>query len=75
MKQIDNLIRTAVLLCVVALAAAPAYALAPLTDVPYCAPGSNPSPTGAPIDGGASLLLASGAAYAVRHLRKRKSQR
>ena len=71
MKQIDNLMRTAALLFVVALAAAPAYALNPVPTVPIC----NPSPTGAPIDGGASLLLASGAIYAVRHLRQRKSQR
>jgi hypothetical protein len=32
-----------------------------------------PTPvTGAPIDGGISILLASGAAYAVRHLRQRR---
>lgn len=31
-----------------------------------------PDPTGAPIDGGVSLLLAGGAAYAVRHLRRRR---
>ncbi len=34
-------------------------------------PGT-PDPTGAPIDGGVSLLLAGGAAYAVRHLRRRR---
>ena len=30
-----------------------------------------PTPTGAPIDGGISVLLAGGAAYAVRRLRRR----
>ena len=30
-------------------------------------------PTGVPIDGGASLLLAGGAAYGLRKLRKRRS--
>jgi hypothetical protein len=34
--------------------------------------GPTPDPTGAPIDGGVSLLLAGGAAYAVRHLRRRR---
>ncbi|GAB3824084.1 PID-CTERM protein-sorting domain-containing protein [Hymenobacter jeollabukensis] len=33
-------------------------------------PGA-PEPTAVPIDGGASLLLAGGAAYALRRLRKR----
>lgn len=38
----------------------------------HAQPGSGgPTPQGAPIDGGASLLLASGAAYAVRQLRRR----
>ncbi|RZK61571.1 MAG: hypothetical protein EOO59_04720 [Hymenobacter sp.] len=38
------------------------------------APGSGgPTPTpGVPIDGGISVLLASGAAYAVRRLRQRR---
>ncbi|WP_375374090.1 PID-CTERM protein-sorting domain-containing protein [Hymenobacter aerilatus] len=31
-----------------------------------------PPPTHAPIDGGASLLLAGGAAYMVRRIRKNK---
>lgn len=46
----------------------------------YAQPGSGgptpgtppPNPTGAPIDGCVSLLLAGGAAYAVRHLRRRR---
>ena len=71
MKQINMLIRIAAVLFVLVLVAAPAYAVHPVPVVPIC----NPAPTGAPIDGGASLLLASGAVYAVRHLRKRKSQR
>lgn len=34
-----------------------------------------PSPAAVPLDGGASLLLASGVAYGLRHLRqRRKSQ-
>ena len=32
------------------------------------------SPTAVPLDGGASLLLASGAAYALRRLRRRRRQ-
>ena len=32
----------------------------------------NPDPTAVPIDGGASLLLAGGAAYALRRLRQRR---
>ncbi|MBJ6145707.1 PID-CTERM protein-sorting domain-containing protein [Hymenobacter sp. BT559] len=35
-------------------------------------PGSGgPTPTGVPIDGGISVLLAGGAVYAVRRLRRR----
>ena len=33
------------------------------------------APTPAPIDGGASLLLASGAAYGLRKLRQRRAQK
>ena len=36
------------------------------------APTSPTSPTAVPLDGGASLLLAAGAAYGLRHLRNRK---
>lgn len=32
-----------------------------------------PPPTGVPIDGGASLLLAGGAAYGLRKLRQRRA--
>ncbi|GAB2941275.1 hypothetical protein GCM10027048_02180 [Hymenobacter coalescens] len=39
------------------------------------APGNEPpaDPTAVPLDGGASLLLAGGAAYALNRLRKRKT--
>ncbi|RTQ46813.1 hypothetical protein EJV47_20795 [Hymenobacter gummosus] len=36
-------------------------------------PGNQPDPTAVPIDGGASLLLAGGAAYALNRLRKRRT--
>ncbi|TGE19288.1 PID-CTERM protein-sorting domain-containing protein [Hymenobacter elongatus] len=35
--------------------------------------GPRPSATTAPIDGGASLLLAAGAAYGLRRLRQRRA--
>ena len=35
-------------------------------------PDPDPDPTVTPIDGGASLLLAAGAAYGLKRLRKRK---
>ena len=37
-------------------------------------PGGNAGSTGVPIDGGASFLLAGGAAYAVRKLRARRKK-
>jgi hypothetical protein len=37
--------------------------------------GGPSAPTGVPIDGGASLLLASGAAYGLRKLRQRRAQK
>ncbi|RTQ46904.1 hypothetical protein EJV47_21220 [Hymenobacter gummosus] len=38
-------------------------------------PGNTtPGPTAVPLDGGASLLLAGGAAYALRQLRRRRAQ-
>ncbi|WP_425402121.1 PID-CTERM protein-sorting domain-containing protein [Hymenobacter norwichensis] len=62
----------------------PAHALNPIFEIhvhgpgcqPGCGSGNNPapSPTGAPIDGGVSLLLAGGAAYAVRRIRKGNKQ-
>ncbi|RTQ49591.1 hypothetical protein EJV47_12270 [Hymenobacter gummosus] len=36
-------------------------------------PGNQPDPTAVPIDGGASLLLAGGAAYALNRLRRRRA--
>lgn len=41
----------------------------PLLDPPV------PAPAGAPIDGGASLLLAGGASYILRRLQKRRKAR
>lgn len=69
MSLLFNLLRSAAIVCVLTLAASSAHALTPLPQVPtqQC-----PDPTGAPIDGGASLLLASGAAYAVRRIRLAK---
>lgn len=36
--------------------------------------GTPPDPTAVPIDGGASLLLAGGAAYGLRKLRQRRTR-
>ena len=36
--------------------------------------GPSPLPNGAPIDGGASLLLAGGAAYVVRQIQQRRKK-
>ena len=36
-------------------------------------PGTPPAPTETPLDGGASLLLAGGVAYALRRLRPRRA--
>jgi len=36
-------------------------------------PGDQTPATGVPIDGGASLLLASGAAYGIKKLRRRRA--
>ncbi|RTQ52108.1 hypothetical protein EJV47_03515 [Hymenobacter gummosus] len=60
------------LLPLLALAAAPALAQTdPGSGGPV--PGNQPpDPTAVPIDGGASLLLAGGAAYALRRLRQRR---
>jgi parvulin-like peptidyl-prolyl isomerase len=50
----------------------PLVALLLLALTSYAQPGSGgPAPTGVPIDGGISVLLAGGAAYAVRRLRRR----
>ena len=50
------------------LAAAPALAQAPGSG----GPSPTPTPTGVPIDGGASLLLASGVALGLKKLRNRR---
>lgn len=36
-------------------------------------PGTGSGPTAIPLDGGAGLLLAAGAAYGLRRLRKRRN--
>lgn len=36
--------------------------------------GPTPDPTAVPLDGGASLLLASGVAYGLRRLRQRRQR-
>ena len=58
----------AVLLLLLLLAGASTRAQDPGSGGPQ--PGT-PDPTAVPIDGGASLLLAGGAAYALRRLRRR----
>ena len=65
MKELFQFVRFAIILFLVAQTTTPAQALHPVPSVPDCPPA-----TGAPIDGGASLLLAGGAAYAVRRIRK-----
>lgn len=47
-----------------------AHAQAPISTGP--APQPPTAPTAVPLDGGASLLLASGVAYGLRHLRRRQ---
>ncbi|NML64122.1 hypothetical protein HHL22_02785 [Hymenobacter sp. RP-2-7] len=69
MNFLLNLLRSAAAVCVLSLLASSAYAMDTLPTVPR---QDVPSPTGVPIDGGASLLLASGAAYAVRRIRAAK---
>ena len=56
------------------LAAAPAAAQAPGTGGPTPSTPA-PDPTQVPIDGGASLLLASGVAYGLKKLRDRRRAR
>ncbi|OON67777.1 PID-CTERM protein-sorting domain-containing protein [Hymenobacter sp. CRA2] len=49
-----------------------ASAQGPGSGGPVPGPVTPPDPTAVPIDGGASLLLAGGAAYALKRLRKRR---
>lgn len=84
MKIVSSLTRLGAVLLFVLQANLPAHALTPIFEIhvhgpgcrPSCSGGNNPSPnpTGAPIDGGVSLLLAGGAAYAVRRIRKGNKQ-
>ncbi|OON68641.1 hypothetical protein B0919_12225 [Hymenobacter sp. CRA2] len=48
------------------------YAQGPGSGGPVPGPVTPPDPTAVPIDGGASLLLAGGAAYALKRLRKHR---
>lgn len=85
MKLVFTLVRLGAVLLFVTQANLPAHALNPIISIhihgPGCRPGCtagggspSPEPTGAPIDGGVSLLLAGGAAYAVRRIRKGSKQ-
>jgi hypothetical protein len=84
MKLVFTLVRLSAVLLFVMQANLPAHAVNPIISIhihgpgcrPGCTGGGNPSPepTGAPIDGGVSLLLAGGAAYAVRRIRKGNKQ-
>ena len=64
MKQV--LLSTAFLLALAGLATHSAQAQAPGT--------GGPAPAAVPLDGGASLLAASGVAYGLRYLRQRRKQ-
>ena len=72
MKEMFNSFRLIAIVFLMVYASIPAHALHPF---PFSG-GHNHNhnhggnATGAPIDGGASLLLAGGAAYAVRRIRK-----
>jgi hypothetical protein len=85
MKLFSSLARLGAALLFVTQFNVPAHALNPIINIhihgPGCRPGCtiggnnpSPNPTGAPIDGGVSLLLAGGAAYAVRRIRKGNKQ-
>ncbi|MBO0356960.1 hypothetical protein J0X19_03295 [Hymenobacter sp. BT186] len=87
MKLFSTLARLGAALLFVTQFNVPAHALNPIINIhihgPNCKPGCTigggdpsptPTPTGAPIDGGVSLLLAGGAAYAVRRIRKGNKQ-
>jgi len=64
MKKV--LLSTAFLLALAGLATHSAHAQAPGT--------GGPAPAAVPLDGGASLLAASGVAYGLRYLRQRRKQ-
>jgi hypothetical protein len=75
---INSYIRPALLMGLLLVGAAAAHAQAPgnggSTGGPP-APQPQADPTAVPLDGGASLLLASGVAYGVRRLRQHRRQR
>jgi len=74
MKKYSSLSSLAGALVVGLLAAMPAVAQQPSTGGPTpSAPA--PDPTQVPIDGGASLLLASGVAFGLKKLRDRRRTR
>jgi len=64
-----TLLFTALLLAVGGLASHSAHAQAPTTGGP-----APQAPAAVPLDGGASLLAASGVAYGLRYLRQRRKQ-
>jgi hypothetical protein len=66
MKQ--SFLLAAFLLALGGLASHSAHAQAPGTG------GPTPQPAAVPLDGGASLLAASGVAYGLRYLRQRRKQ-
>jgi hypothetical protein len=70
MKKAFSLLHVVGIVFLVTQASTSAHAYSPFKDLP--SPVKCEDPTGAPIDGGASLLLAGGAAYAVRRIRNRK---
>ena len=63
-----NLFPTALLAVLWTLAVPPTAHAQPSSGGP--GPGPGPAPTDTPLDGGASLLLAGGVAYALRRLRR-----
>ena len=65
-----RLVAAAASVCLLAGSLTPALAQAPNSGGP--APDPPVAPTETPIDGGASLLLAAGAAYGLKRLRKNK---
>ncbi|OUJ71216.1 PID-CTERM protein-sorting domain-containing protein [Hymenobacter crusticola] len=77
MKKLSTLFRLGAVLFIVAHASPPAQALSIFHDglgPDHGAHNHGQPATGAPIDGGASMLLASGAAYAVHRIRRNRKK-